>query len=879
MMAQHVFCLLLNLNLVKAVISKVYRMNKIICILLFSAWLLADGQAPTFMPIEPSEDFYTGSDVTMEIQVSDQSTIKDILVFYRFESEESFSPLPMNKEIFYTAIIPGISVSSGDMEYYFFARDEHGNQSTWPLGGEEIPATITILDQLEPDNTKGDITIDLLHPLPNSTSSDGSIIILSLYDPKTAIEKNEIILLVDNKDVSETLFTSSDLVTYVPILPLSAGDHTIQLQLADADGISFNKKYNFTISSVELSLAEKINWKEKAKFKGNIGYNSNYDEYFGKERPANRPLDSHKLNASMKFSFGRIKVKSSALINTHIWDENALATLERSQPKDRIKIGLRSPLIDLNYGDYSTEYSELTLKGTRIRGTYLKLKLGPWHTSYINGNTKEQIVSITKTDQDSTSWTEILDDDSTFVTYAEHTKGNASRKMNAFRTELSFSKINFGINALSSYDDLNQFSIPYNEFNNKYTFLGNAVVGTDFTILLNNKKTQFKAETAISITNDLQGMSIDTLAVKTGMSDNMLSFTKDLFQQIEDVVGFHINSDLVLGSGEGRGISVPMPNMDSLDIADYIQNDLFKRGTYRLSFRTPIRIKENSIDILTEYKRIPSNFVSFGNSSIQSDIQGLKSSVRARLLNSKLSLKIGYDNYHDNLIGKTSAEKLKNVTTTSITSSFGFGLSIPGMPSINYSIRQMDREGISIENNLLSTSNTTVTHTFNPLYKFDIYKNMNINLNGNFMFMIYTDNLYDPIVDTQNSNFATNSYTGSLNLRFKSPLSINMGGGISINSPEDITQTPTEFIVISSKIGYKFWDKTLNTYIGINIVDGYKIEEIDNSKFTIKIGAQYKLSKNINLGINADYLSLIDELDTEKNFSQIKGKVKFKISF
>jgi len=322
-----------------------------------------------------------------------------------------------------------------------------------------------------------------------------------------------------------------------------------------------------------------------------------------------------------------------------------------------------------------------------------------------------------------------------------------------------------------------------------------------------------------------------------------------------------------------------MPNMDSLDIADYIQNDLFKRGTYRLSFRTPIRIKENSIDILTEYKRIPSNFVSFGNSSIQSDIQGLKSSVRARLLNSKLSLKIGYDNYHDNLVGKTSAEKLKNMTTTSITSSFGFGLSIPGMPSINYSIRQMDRDGISIENNLLSTSNTTVTHTINPLYKFDIYKNMNINLNGNFMFMIYTDNLYDPMVDTQNSNFATNSYTGSLTLRFKSPLSINMGGGISINSPEDITQTPTEFIVISSKIGYKFWDKTLNTYIGINIVDGYKIEEIDNSKFTIKIGAQYKLSKNINLGINADYLSLIDELDTEKNFSQIKGKVKFKISF
>ena len=76
-------------------------MYKLISILLFATWLLADGQAPTFMPIQPSEDFYTGSDVTMEVQVSDQSTIKDILVFYRFESEKSFSSLPMNKEIFY----------------------------------------------------------------------------------------------------------------------------------------------------------------------------------------------------------------------------------------------------------------------------------------------------------------------------------------------------------------------------------------------------------------------------------------------------------------------------------------------------------------------------------------------------------------------------------------------------------------------------------------------------------------------------------------------------------------------------------------------------------------------------------------------------------
>ena len=121
---------------------------------------------------------------------------------------------------------------------------------------------------------------------------------------------------------------------------------------------------------------------------------------------------------------------------------------------------------------------------------------------------------------------------------------------------------------------------------------------------------------------------------------------------------------------------------------------------------------------------------------------------------------LGYDNEHDNLMGKNAEEKLKNVTTTSITKSGGFGLSLPEIPSINYSIRIMNRDGITIENDLLSVSNTTVTHTINPLYKFDLFNDLNVNLNGNFMFMIYEDNLYEPIPDVQNPNFETNSYKG-----------------------------------------------------------------------------------------------------------------------
>ena len=119
---------------------------RLISFLLYFSPLLADGQAPTFMPIEPNEDFYSGSNIALEVYISDQSSIKDALLFYRFSSEESFSSVPMEKDLYYyTGVISGINVVPGKMEYYFFARDEHGNQSMWPSEGEELPENLSVI--------------------------------------------------------------------------------------------------------------------------------------------------------------------------------------------------------------------------------------------------------------------------------------------------------------------------------------------------------------------------------------------------------------------------------------------------------------------------------------------------------------------------------------------------------------------------------------------------------------------------------------------------------------------------------------------------------------------------------------------------------------
>ena len=932
-------------------------MKKILlCFILLATLLVADEQPPVFLPIESTEDFYSGSNIILEVQATDESLIEDILLYYRFSKGNPFTSVIMEKEMFYVGEIPESEVRPGKLEYYFFARDEFGNQSTWPERGENSPESYPVFEPLFSGVSHGDILIDLLNPIADEITEEASIIILSLYDPEESLNLDDIRLFIDDEDVSEFIFRSRDMVTYVPRNSLNPGKHIVEVKLADDEGVYLTKKFKFTLAEINLSAIEKVDFRKKFKFKGSISYNSDYDEFFGKDRPENRPMDSHKLNLSAKFTIGDFKVKSSILMNTHLFDETARLALDRSQPSNRLKLGISSPFMDFKYGDFSTEFSEFTLKGTRVRGTYTRFKLGPWKTSIVSGNTKEEINHLNEigsviwnegedyTDENGNGqwdaaeeymdengngqwdvaedytdsngngqwdetenfidsnengqwdpaedfedispyvWTPISDEE--LGTHVYHSKGTASRKMSAFRSELDFSKFNFGISALKSFDDIESYNLVYDELYDKYTFLGNAVIGTDFTIRLNNKKTQIKGETAISLMNDLRGINLDELAESIGMDADELSLNKELFSDIENLVGFNINSDLIIGSSEGRGISVPLPDMDSLDAKDYLINSVLKQGTYRFIFQTPLEFKENSFDIQAEYKRVPANFVSLGNSSVQTDIQGLKSSIKGRLLKNIVSVSFGYDNEHDNLMGETPEEKLKSSTSTSITISAGFGVTYPEYPSLNYSIRIMNRDGIGVESKLQTTSNQTTTHTISPSYKFDTENDVNVSLGGNIMLMSFNDNLFDATDSSAtNANFTTGSYTGSLGLRFDSPLSFNMGGGLSVNTPQATDMMSTQFLVLTSKLGYKFMERTLSTFLGLNIVSGSKsIDEngdggIDNLKMTMKAGAQYKFASNMSVGLNLDLVSLSDNMTPENDFSELKGKLKFKMSF
>ena len=61
---------------------------------------------------------------------------------------------------------------------------------------------------------------------------------------------------------------------------------------------------------------------------------------------------------------------------------------------------------------------------------------------------------------------------------------------------------------------------------------------------------------------------------------------------------------------------------------------------------------------------------------------------------------------------------------------------------------------------------------------------------------------------------------------FVSPISINIGGGYSNNVSEDPNKEDMIFRLFNTKISYKFFEKKLNSFIGLSYVKGTKNEDI-----------------------------------------------------
>ena len=386
-------------------------LSRLICIFFIgNLFSQDDGQPPNFVNIEPIEDFYSLNPIELEIIVTDRNEIEEVLLFYKFNDETDFNVLEMKvsyQPVIFNVKIPMEDIKAGFIQYYFWSKDEYQNGSTWPAGGEDMPIVYPVYSARQDEATIADqkigienildapkdlennlpyyLEISMLAPFQEVKEEDGiPIIVLSVFDPEKLVNLESVRLLVDDEKVSS--FNDLDMITYVPQDPIPPGYHIVRYESQNNLGEDLYKEFLFLVIEKEEgeSAQDTESWKDKIKFKGNLGWDSNYDQ------AENRPGESQKVNSSIKFQLGKFKFNLYGLFNTHFNIEDRYA-LEYRQPLDRVKFKMNSPNLDFFYGDNSLDFSDLSLKGTRVRGLSTKLKLGKWHTSFVSGETKHRI--------------------------------------------------------------------------------------------------------------------------------------------------------------------------------------------------------------------------------------------------------------------------------------------------------------------------------------------------------------------------------------------------------------------------------------------------------------------------------------------------------
>jgi hypothetical protein len=213
-----------------------------------------------------------------------------------------------------------------------------------------------------------------------------------VFDSEEIVDLESVKILIDNQAV--TSFNSPDMITYIPLDPFDPGYHVVRYEANNTSGEILFKEFSFFMQKSIIKEEEtKISWREQINFKGNVGWNIDYDP------SPNRPIDTHKINSSVKFQLGEYKFNISGLMNTHLYDSDAREEAKYRQPSTRLKFNMKSPNLDLNYGDNSPEFSEFSLKGTRVRGINTKIKWGTWETSFVSGETKHLVDSDFAIDQ------------------------------------------------------------------------------------------------------------------------------------------------------------------------------------------------------------------------------------------------------------------------------------------------------------------------------------------------------------------------------------------------------------------------------------------------------------------------------------------------
>lgn len=657
------------------------------------------------VPVLSAEE---GEDIPIEATVTDEeSGVLSVVLYYRRVGEEFYESVDMIPSYdVYAEKIPGAYVTPEGVEYYIVATDVAGNESTAPeLSPLENPFRISVTPVAAVEEAPVGVPaaapeVLILSPEVGERVGPAEVVIAaSFYDKENDIDLESIRLMVDGKDVTEYAQVTLELLVYTPKKRLPPGEHTVAIELMDLAGnMAPPTSWNFVVEEARRRVPGIF------KLSGNIDLDFKYDKVTGDSAAVarrNEPLWTNTGRLKVVGGYRWFKWSGSVFLTSDetrwkrllfppSWKERADKTAWE-QPRDRYTLDLSTPYLKLTFGDTRPHFSPLVLWGQRVRGigaipVELKLKAGIFGLNLVHGEVKRLVEGKEEIEIDPTT----NQPDTSYV------YGTYSRKLYGIRTTFGTERgTRFGLSLLKIKDDPGSIEIGTKPKDN-------IVLGTDFRLNFYRRRIEFTGEAAVSFLAD---------DISTG------AFEKDELDTLFDEQA----------DGKIKGTEIPVDPKDFEDV--FVLNSSLKpldptelsMLSYGLGFRA--FVANNLLKV--NYRSVGPSYNSLGNTALVEDKQGFKIRDNLRLMENRLLLSFGYDQFNDNLLNEENKS-----TTTSSTISANISYFPEGLPSFNLGYRVAGRdngledstkvvEGGTVKVN--PVEDVTSTYSVGTGYKFDLW--------------------------------------------------------------------------------------------------------------------------------------------------------------
>lgn len=517
------------------------------------------------------------------------------------------------------------------LEYYLILTDAAGKRESSPpnAGGDPVtnpppqPARISIQEE---ENQQ----ILFLSPEPGaSLNTDDVLISISLLRADSSIVRKATQIKIDDVNITAGAVFSDDLIVYIPEnngFVLAPGPHTVKVGIFNRKGqLRGSSEMTFVVRRTGMDLTAAAVPARRFDYSLNVNVESRHEQIQQEGTWYNR------VGASFRGKTGILGLTSNLFLTS---DERG-----DRQPQHRFFAGVETPWIQAGYGDHYPSFPELIISGKRVRGLQASARYGIVGLDLTLGQITRDIEGklvhafpkdsfVVEFQRDSTASFGQVDS----TTWGKFGYGTYARDLFAIRPSIGNRETwEVGFSWLSSGDDLGsvRYGISPKE---------NIVLGTDFMARFDQSRIELTGQAAVSAyNNDISSGTFDDRYI-----DSVYTSGAEGIKKARDVL-----KDYITVNDNFRPLG-----LDGLP-------------TLAWEFGVGLNYFDNALKFTYLYRG--NDYTSFGQSFLQTDIRGFSIVDRARIIDNRVFLTLGYERLQDNTAATkvgTTAFSTMNIAAT-----------------------------------------------------------------------------------------------------------------------------------------------------------------------------------------------------------------------